>query len=181
MGRSFSRTVKEESNSDSTGLQLNRFTVRKLRVGHRHRFYRLPHPSNLPIIIACVAHANVKPCRWGASYVSPPNQTDVIVQHLSFDQTALESYRLIYNRRSLDWLDSTFMLRLSLDRAVRKLIESGLEITSEPLRISLLDLHILRVNGCLPQLDNLLEACRDHLLLYQELREVRDMPPLIVS
>jgi hypothetical protein len=108
-------------------------------------------------------------------------ENPVDIKRISFDSSSLRRFREAYANRSLSWLDTAFMLRLSLDRAVRELVTRDAVPIQTPQPLMLSDLHILRVNGGLPHLDLLLDVCQEHVLLHRDLREVKDLPPLIVS
>jgi hypothetical protein len=173
-----------ESNSQSqrgTYLHVPPKEIKRLRVGNRHAFYSLKTHAEDLALIACVAQDTVKPCTWAVSYTAEPDNSAVVVRRISFDANDLRKFREAYANRSLSWLDSAFMLRLSLDRVVRMLVKRNVVAVQEPRFLTLSDLHLLRVNGALPQLDSLLSACQEHVLLYRDLREVKDLPPLTES
>jgi hypothetical protein len=73
------------------------------------------------------------------------------------------------------------MRRLSLDCPVRELASRDAGPIQIPQSLMLSGLHTLRVNGGFPYLDFLLDACQEHVVLHRDLREVMDLPPLIVS
>lgn len=153
-----------------------------LQAGHVHRFHRLRLEGGGTVLIATVAQGHVVPSTWATAYASLPDRQEPLVRDVQFDPSTLEQYRQRYSQRSLDWLDSRFMLRLALEQClvdVKSSLEAGPNhdrILSEPERIGYTDLHVLRVQGALPNLHGLMERCRDHLLLFQDLRQVHDLP-----
>lgn len=155
--------------------------IKRLRIGHRHAFYSLRCRADQLILIACVAQDSVKPCTWAVSYTAQMGENPVDIKRISFDSNSLRRFREAYANRSLSWLDTAFMLRLSLDRAVRDLVSRDAVPIQIPQSLMLSDLHILRVNGGLPHIDHLLDVCQEHVLLHRDLTEVKDLPPLIVS
>lgn len=162
-------------------LHISPKEIRRLRIGHRHAFYSLDTLEDDLVLIACVAQDSVKPCTWAVSYIAEAVNSAVVVRRISFDANDLRKFREAYAHRSLSWLDTAFMLRLSLDRALRFLISRNVVGIQDPRSLTLSDLHLLRVNGALPQIDNLLKTCQEHALLYRDLREVNDLPPLTES
>lgn len=154
---------------------------KRLRIGHRHAFYSLRTHAEELVLIACVAQGSVKPCTWAISYIAEADDSAVHVQRISSNANDLRKFRESYTNRSLSWLDTTFMLRRSLDSVVRLLSRRHVVWVQEPSALTLADLHQLRVNGALPQLEKLLGACQENVLLYRDLQEVKDLPPLIES
>ena len=158
---------------------------RRIRAGHVHRFHRLRLSSGGTVLIASVAQGHVVPSTWATAYASLPSQPEPLVRDVRFEPIQLQEYQTAYSRRSLDWLDSRFMLRLALEQCLADLQEhfgaggasgGGGLLSGEPERITSTDLHVLRVQGALPHLQQLMERCREHLMLFQELRQVHDLP-----
>lgn len=160
----------------------SRSSRRLIRAGHVHRFHRLRLENGGTVLIATVAQGHVVPSTWSTAYASLPQQPEPLVRDVQFEPNSLEQYRHTHSRRSLDWLDSRFMLRLALEQCLQDLrlhleaAPAGQRLVGEPERIGCTDLHVLRVQGALPHLHGLMERCRDHLLLFQDLRLVHDLP-----
>jgi hypothetical protein len=154
----------------------------KIKVGHVYRFHRLRLQAGGTVLIIAVAQGHVVPSTWATAYASLPDQREPLVRDVLFEAVRLEHYRRAHSHRSLDWLDSRFMLRLALEQCLLDLREHfGAAPNADPFqgeadRIDLTDLHVLRVQGALPHLDRLTERCRDHLLLFQDLRQVVELP-----
>lgn len=155
--------------------------IKRLRIGHRHKFYALNNHSGQVVLVVCVAQESVKPCTWAVSYTADHAGDPVLIQRIGFDANDLRQFREAYAKRSLSWLDTEFMLRISLDRAVRAAVQSNLVASQSPQPLSLSDLHLLRINGCLPQVERLLEVSSEHVLLHRDLCQVKELPPLIES
>ncbi len=153
-----------------------------IKVGHVYRFYRLRLKAGGTVLIIPVAQGHVVPSTWATAYASLPDQQEPLVRDVHFEAIRLEHYKRDHHHRSLDWLDSRFMLRLALEQCLLDLREhfggdpSADLFLGEVERIDLTDLHVLRVQGALPHLQRLMERCRDHLLLFQDLRQVHDLP-----
>jgi hypothetical protein len=155
---------------------------RLIHAGHVHRFHRLRLEDRGTVLIATVAQGHVVPSTWSTAYASLPDRPEPLVRDVQFEPNSLEQYRQTHSHRSLDWLDSRFMLRLALEQClqdVRHHLEQApiaQRVVGEPERIGCTDLHVLKVQGALPHLHRLMERCRDHLLLFQDLRLVHDLP-----
>ncbi len=194
MERSGVPPVLNSPASGSAGLLPvgSRAQRRRIRAGHVHRFHRLRLTSGGTVLIASVAQGHVLPSTWATAYASLPGQPDPLVRDVRFEAIQLQEYQEAYSRRSLEWLDSRFMLRLALEQCLADLQEhfragaavggsGGSLFSGEPERISSTDLHVLRVQGALPHLQQLMEHCREHLLLFQELRQVHDLPSPVLA
>ena len=155
---------------------------RLIQAGHVHRFHRLRLEDGGTVLIALVAQGHVVPSTWSTAYACLPDRPEPLVRDVRFEPNSLEQYRHTHNHRSLDWLDSRFMLRLALEHCVQDLRQHFVDtagahrIVGEPERIGFTDLHVLRVQGALPHLQRLMERCRDHMLLFQDLRLVQELP-----
>lgn len=158
--------------------------LRSLRASHRHRFHTIEANAGAGggglILIICVAQSQGSPCSWGVSYLQRPAPAPVEVERLSFDRLALRQFRQRQGG-SLRWLDSSWMLRLCLERALRSLGSAELAANARVERRRLADLHILRASGSLPPLQALLAETRPHPLLHQDLRQLEDLPPLQIG
>lgn len=134
------------------------------------------------MLIATVAQGHVVPSTWATAYASMSVSPEPLIRDVQFEPLMLEEYRQTYSQRSLDWLDSRFMLQLALEQClmeIRRHLEethADISIVGIPERMECIDLHVLRVQGALPHLHKLMERCRDHLLLFQDLRLVHDLP-----
>lgn len=180
--------LNDLSSRSSGALPLSSRTARRqFKVGHVHHFHRLRLKEGGSILIATVAQGHVVPSTWASAYASLPTVEKPLVRDVHFEVGELEKYKLTYSHRGLDWLDSRFMLRLALEQCVadvRQYLGGGPGMqyfTAEPELIDSTDLHVLRVQGELPHLHQLMDHCRDHLLLYQDLRQVHDLPAPILG
>lgn len=170
--------------SESSGMLpiTSRSSRSRIRAGHIHRFHRLRLDGGGTALIATVAQGYVTPSTWATAYASLPSHKEPLIRNISFDPFELEQYRQHNSHRSLDWLDSRFMLRLALEQSladIKDLLNKSPDqerVAGNPERINHSDLYVLRVQGALPNLSRLMERCQDHLLLFQDLRQVHDLP-----
>ena len=184
MGRCHAAVMLNNTASASSGLPpiTSKSRRRLVKAGHVHCFYRLRLIGGGTVLIATVAQGHVVPSTWASAYACLPDSPQLLVRDVHFETFRLDEYRQTYNLRSLEWLDSRFMLKLALEQCLmdigRHLKETqGAEsILPNPEPIDSIDLHVMRAQGALPYLQQLMEGCRDHLLLFQDLRLVHDLP-----
>lgn len=154
---------------------------KRLRVGHVIRRHRLNLGAGRLVLIFTVAQEHIKPCTWVHSFVALPDRLDLISRHLSFEAEELLEYSQSHPDSSLSWLDSAFMLQLSLDQILRLMPEwLGCSVADlgELQEIDLAALIRHRLNGDFPQLEALLAISGSYYLFHQELQALLYVPRL---
>ena len=170
--------------SSSSGLPpiTSKSRRRLIKAGNVHGFHRLRLSGGGTVLIATVAQGHVVPSTWATAYACLPDSPQLLVKEIHFDPFRLDEYMQTYNLRTLEWLDSRFMLKLALEQCLMdigshlKETQGADSIVAKPEPIDRIDLHVMRAQGALPYLQQLMERCRDHLLLFQDLRLVHDLP-----
>lgn len=161
---------------------IDRSSRNGVKLSHLHRCHRLTGGSSWgQIFVFTVVQGHSLPCHWAHAYTLWPNGNKPLSRHLSFDCQELEAYRQLHLDQSLRWMDSEFMFQLALDQ-MQRLISSLLPAEQGALapveRID--DSQLIRhyINGDLPQLDQLLQACGEHFLLHRQLQALKALPQL---
>lgn len=155
---------------------------KRLRVGHVISRHRLSlGAASRPVLIFTLAQGHIRPCTWAHSFVALPDRLEPISRHLGFEAAELLEYRQSHPDHTLSWLDSAFMLQLSLDQILRLLPEwLGCSVADlgELQEIDAAALIRHRLNGDFPQLEALLAISGSYYLFHQELQALLNVPRL---
>jgi len=155
--------------------------IKKLKVGHVHRYHLVPRPAGDDALVFVVAQGYSKPCLWACAYLIIPDVPEPLSLHFRFDQQRLDQYMKQHLHVRLDWLDADYMLQLALHRASAHLCGSHDASTAECRQLTDQDLLNRRLEGRFPQLERLLAICGEHYLLQQQLMNIQAFPELLVS
>jgi hypothetical protein len=154
----------------------------RIRVSHLHQCHRVAPPSGgPPVLLFTVVQGHCLPCSWAQVYALLPDQAQLISRHFRFDSQELETYRQLQADPSLRWMDTEFMFQLALDLMVgqiRPLLANNPEYPSVPQQLEDPQLLLLHLSGQFPQLDQLLDQCGEHYLLYRQLQALKGFPKL---
>lgn len=163
-------------------LWKDRMAGKRLRVGHVISRHRLSlGAASRPVLIFTLAQGHIRPCTWAHSFVALPDRLEPISRHLGFEAAELLEYRQSHPDHTLSWLDSAFMLQLSLDQILRLLPEwLGCSVADlgELQEIDAAALIRHRLNGDFPQLEALLAISGSYYLFHQELQALLNVPRL---